>query len=104
MAISSAPNFRPAVPASAGGGPSSIDDGEARPTGHARVRAEPALTFDDVLLLPAHSVVHPRDVSTRSRFTRGITLNVPFASAAMVCKVKHWFGGATKGKGQNWAS
>ncbi|HEV2641141.1 MAG TPA: IMP dehydrogenase [Candidatus Elarobacter sp.] len=58
-------------------------DGEARPTGHARVRAEPALTFDDVLLLPAHSVVHPRDVSTQSRFTRGITLNVPFASAAM---------------------
>jgi len=41
------------------------------------------LTFDDVLLSPRHSVVHPKDVSTSSRFTRAITLNVPFASAAM---------------------
>jgi len=42
-----------------------------------------ALTFDDVLLTPRHSLVHPRDVSTTSLFTRGITLNVPLASAAM---------------------
>jgi IMP dehydrogenase len=47
------------------------------------VRSEVVLTFDDVLLTPRHSLVHPKDVSTASRFTRGITLNVPFASAAM---------------------
>ncbi|HEX4935203.1 MAG TPA: IMP dehydrogenase, partial [Gemmatimonadaceae bacterium] len=41
------------------------------------------LTFDDVLLVPRHSVVHPSDVSTRSRFTRGIELNVPLIAAAM---------------------
>jgi IMP dehydrogenase len=48
-----------------------------------RLRAGHALTFDDVLLLPRHSSVHPRDVSTTSRFTRGIPLNVPLISAAM---------------------
>ncbi|HKY99400.1 MAG TPA: IMP dehydrogenase [Gemmatimonadaceae bacterium] len=42
-----------------------------------------ALTFDDVLLSPRHSLVLPRDVETKSRFTRKIPLNVPFASAAM---------------------
>ena len=51
--------------------------------GHARVRVEPALTFDDVLLLPAHSQVHPREVETRSLFTRGISLKIPLVSAAM---------------------
>ena len=44
---------------------------------------DPGLTFDDVLLIPGHSVVHPRDVSTRGRFTRGIALNIPLVSAAM---------------------
>lgn len=48
-----------------------------------RVRAEPALTFDDVLLVPRHSLVHPKDVTTSTRFTRGITLQVPLVSAAM---------------------
>ncbi len=47
------------------------------------MRAEPALTFDDVLLAPRHSLTHPRDVSTATRFTRGIALNVPLVSAAM---------------------
>jgi IMP dehydrogenase len=42
-----------------------------------------ALTFDDVLLLPRRSTVHPRDVETRSRFTREIPLNIPLVSAAM---------------------
>ena len=42
-----------------------------------------ALTFDDVLLLPAHSIVVPRDVSLQTRLTRSITLNVPLLSAAM---------------------
>jgi IMP dehydrogenase len=41
------------------------------------------LTFDDVLILPAASSVLPRDVSTRTRFTRDITINIPIVSAAM---------------------
>ena len=42
-----------------------------------------ALTFDDVLLVPAHSEVLPSQVSTQARLTRGIALNVPLLSAAM---------------------
>jgi IMP dehydrogenase len=42
-----------------------------------------ALTFDDVLLLPAQSSVLPRDVSLQTRLTRHITLNIPLLSAAM---------------------
>jgi IMP dehydrogenase len=45
--------------------------------------AQKALTFDDVLLVPAHSNVLPRDVSLRTRITRNITLNIPLLSAAM---------------------
>jgi IMP dehydrogenase len=44
---------------------------------------EKALTFDDVLLVPAHSTILPREVILTSRLTRGITLNIPVASAAM---------------------
>ena len=42
-----------------------------------------ALTFDDVLLVPAHSLVVPRDVSLKTRLTRSIALNIPLVSAAM---------------------
>jgi len=42
-----------------------------------------ALTFDDVLLVPAHSVVLPRDVSLKTSLTRKIQLNIPLVSAAM---------------------
>jgi len=42
-----------------------------------------ALTFDDVLLIPAHSLVVPREVSLATRLTRLITLNIPLVSAAM---------------------
>ncbi|EXT07323.1 CBS domain protein [Acinetobacter baumannii 44895_8] len=42
-----------------------------------------ALTFDDVLLLPAYSTVLPKDVSLKTRLTRGIYLNIPLVSAAM---------------------
>jgi IMP dehydrogenase len=42
-----------------------------------------ALTYDDVLLVPARSSVLPRDVDVRSRLTGRITLNVPLLSAAM---------------------
>ncbi len=42
-----------------------------------------ALTFDDVLLVPAHSTVLPRDVDLSTRLTREITLNIPLVSAAM---------------------
>ena len=47
-----------------------------------RILAE-ALTFDDVSLVPAESNVLPRDVSTASRLTRGIRVNIPVVSAAM---------------------
>jgi IMP dehydrogenase len=42
-----------------------------------------ALTFDDVLLVPGHSLVHPKDTDVRSRVTRKIVLNIPLVSAAM---------------------
>jgi len=42
-----------------------------------------ALTFDDVLLLPAHSRVLPREVSLKSRLSRKLELNIPLVSAAM---------------------
>jgi IMP dehydrogenase len=48
-----------------------------------RIRAGHALTFDDILLVPRHSTVHPRQVSTESRFTRQISLNIPLVAAAM---------------------
>src|SRR3954463_6854232 len=41
------------------------------------------LTFDDVMLLPAHSDVVPADVDVRTRLTRTIDLNIPLLSAAM---------------------
>jgi IMP dehydrogenase len=45
--------------------------------------AQEALTFDDVLLLPAYSNVMPRDVSLKTKLTRDITINIPILSAAM---------------------
>ena len=44
---------------------------------------EKAYTFDDVLLVPAHSTVLPRDVKLQTKLTRDITLNLPLLSAAM---------------------
>jgi IMP dehydrogenase len=48
----------------------------------AKVGAE-ALTFDDVLLVPRLAEVHPREVDTRTRFSRRILLNIPIVSSAM---------------------
>ena len=45
--------------------------------------AEDALTFDDVLLVPAYSEVLPKDVSLKSKLTREIGINIPLVSAAM---------------------
>ena len=42
-----------------------------------------ALTFDDVLLVPAYSNILPKETSLRTRLTRNITLNIPLVSAAM---------------------
>ncbi len=81
MATTTRPTSGPARPANAGSGPSRIEGSPRQ--GLARVREDVVLTFDDVLLAPRRSFVLPRDVDTRSRFTRAITLNVPFASAAM---------------------
>ncbi|HEY7840204.1 MAG TPA: IMP dehydrogenase [Gammaproteobacteria bacterium] len=44
---------------------------------------EEALTFDDVLLVPAHSRVLPREVSLETKLTRGLKLGIPLVSAAM---------------------
>ena len=41
------------------------------------------LTFDDILLVPAHSEVHPRNVVLKSKITRNISVNTPVVSAAM---------------------
>ncbi len=41
------------------------------------------LTFDDVLLLPAHSAILPNEADTATQFTRGIRLNIPLCSSAM---------------------
>ena len=59
------------------------EDAELRaPATRERVLAE-ALTFDDVLLVPGHSTVHPRDSDVSSAFTRAIRLQIPLVSAAM---------------------
>src|SRR6478736_2501220 len=47
------------------------------------IRPKPGLTFDDVLLVPRYSAVHPREVATSTRLTRTIPLNIPLVSAAM---------------------
>jgi IMP dehydrogenase len=73
--------IRPASAVSTGSGPLHIE--EQRRNGADRVRVADALTFDDVLLVPRYSLTHPKDVSTASRFTRSIELNVPLVSAAM---------------------
>jgi IMP dehydrogenase len=46
-------------------------------------RLQEALTFDDVLLVPRYSEVIPREIDTSTRLTPGITLQIPFLSAAM---------------------
>ncbi len=48
-----------------------------------KVLENPGLTFDDVLIVPARSEVHPRDVDVSSFLTRNIRLNIPIISAAM---------------------
>ena len=45
--------------------------------------AQKALTFEDVLLIPAYSEVLPKEVDISSKLTRNISLNIPFVSAAM---------------------
>jgi len=47
------------------------------------------LTYDDVLLVPAYSEVLPREVETKSQFTRDIMLNAPIVSAAMDTVTEH---------------
>src|SRR5580658_9129249 len=42
-----------------------------------------AYTFDDVLLVPGHSTVLPRDVNIKSKFSRSLNINIPLVSAAM---------------------
>lgn len=49
----------------------------------AQIEFQPALTFDDVLLLPAHSSILPKDAELKTRLTREIELNIPLVAAAM---------------------
>src|SRR5687768_12300580 len=83
MATTTRPTSKPASPAKPGSGLSRIKGGTASEGPSPRVRPAAVLTFDDVLLTPRHSLVHPKHLSTASLYTRGIALNVPFASAAM---------------------
>jgi len=46
-------------------------------------QADPAITFDDVLLVPNYSEILPSEVDLKTRFTKKITLNIPMVSAAM---------------------
>ncbi|MCP9769182.1 IMP dehydrogenase [Lacihabitans sp. LS3-19] len=48
-----------------------------------------ALTYDDVLLVPAYSEVLPRDTSTRTKLTKNIEINIPLISAAMDTVTEH---------------
>src|SRR5258708_22108282 len=82
MATTNRPQSRPASPRR-DGGPSRLEVKESARNGVSRVRDAVALTFDDVLLVPRHSVTHPRDVNVASRFSRGIELRVPLVAAAM---------------------
>ena len=45
--------------------------------------SQQALTFDDVLLVPGHSTILPKDVSLKTQLTQNISLNIPLVSAAM---------------------
>lgn len=54
-----------------------------RSTPPSHVTLREGLTFDDVLLVPAASEIHPADADTRTRLTKSITLNIPLLSAAM---------------------
>ena len=47
------------------------------------MKIKEALTFDDVLLIPAESSVHPCDTDTRTHLTKNIELGIPLISAAM---------------------
>src|SRR4051812_44812861 len=82
MATTNRPQSRPASP-KRDGGPSRLEVSSSAENGVARVREDAALTFDDVLLIPRHSLTHPRDVNVASRFSRGIDPRVPLVAAAM---------------------
>src|SRR6185503_4600698 len=82
MATTTRPPSKPASPEPKESGLSHIRERGTAPA-ESRVRLDVALTFDDVLLVPRHSVSHPREVDTSSRFTRGIELRMPLVSAAM---------------------
>ncbi|UCC25393.1 MAG: IMP dehydrogenase [Gemmatimonadales bacterium] len=55
----------------------------SEPSRRGAVILKEGLTFDDVLLIPGHSLVHPKDTELTSLLTRGVSLNIPLVSAAM---------------------
>ena len=60
-----------------------MDSGKESPLPLRGTVIKEALTFDDVLLVPGHSRVHPKDTDISARLTNRITLQVPLVSAAM---------------------
>ena len=61
-----------------------------------------SLTFDDVLLIPAHSLILPKDVSLKTRLTRAINLNMPLVSAAMDTVTEARLGYCFSARGRYW--
>src|SRR3989338_3650104 len=53
------------------------------------IEKETYLTYDDVLLIPNYSAILPREVDTKTQFTRRIKLNIPLISAAMDTVTEH---------------
>jgi IMP dehydrogenase len=82
MATRTRLSSRPAAPEQ-GSGLSRLQDSDVTAATQSRIRESFALTFDDVLLVPRHSLTHPKDVSVVSRFSRGIELRIPLIAAAM---------------------
>jgi IMP dehydrogenase len=80
MATTTRQQIQPAASDSRSGLSRVEDQAQSAPN---RVRQGLALTFDDVLLVPRHSLTHPKDVSVVTRFSRGIELRIPLVAAAM---------------------
>ena len=61
-----------------------------------------AITFDDVLLVPAYSEVIPNEVNLETKLTNKIKLNIPFMSASMDTVTEHQNGNCHGTSGRNW--
>ncbi len=81
-----APALRRALDGALRGGRSSLERGSkvtSDGSGRRGQIVKEALTFDDVLLIPGHSIVHPKDTDVSSLVTRNVSIKIPLLSAAM---------------------